>query len=103
MAKDTTVYISIGRGVDGHPMPVSDWHRFAAEVNDVVDNYHGLSFYRGFGQGQYEGSTEDAYVIGASINARMVEPLRLALSTLADKYSQECIGLVVGTTDFVTP
>ncbi len=101
MSKDTTIYVTIGRNVDGKPMHVKDWHDFAAAVASQVEAQHGDIFLRAYGVGEYEGVKEDSFVVGATINDGMIHNLRIMLSTLAGLFDQDCIGLVAGTTDFI--
>ena len=97
----TTIYVSIGRNIGKAPMARPSWNNFAEEVVYAVEDYHGNIFFRGYGQGAYDGTTEDSYVVGATIAEGMLIHLRTVLAELAEKYSQECIALVSGDTDFI--
>lgn len=92
------IQASIGRNIGSEPMSKRDWTRFLNDVADAI-RAQGESPEVHFGTGTWEGVTEESARITV-YRDRMPDPYALLtitdrLATLAGRYGQDAIGLVV--------
>jgi hypothetical protein len=96
-----TAYISIGRNVQGTPMPSEQWENFKGALRVVAES-HGTGVTYTGGIGRYEGKTEETYLVAVSLfEGDTIN--RNDLRNLAQYYGQESIALTIGEPEFVRP
>ena len=99
--------VTIGRNVDGEPMPGNVWLRFIedtiadmetiaiAEVGDVFETHHGL--------GTWNDVTEESVKVTVLTNYELepnqLQSIRFFMSDNARTYNQDAIALTIGTTE----
>jgi hypothetical protein len=98
-----TAYISIGRNVQGRPMPSEEWENFKGALRVVAEKYgEGVSYAGGIGR--YDRVLEETYIVAVSLALGVPANLvREDLSHLAQYYGQESIALTVGEGELITP
>jgi len=115
------VQINFGRNIAGTPMPVETWDAFTADILLSVANYAsdmsgnhpgsyiGLAEFHD-GRGTWEGVTEESRHLSLfwedntpadkrdfASDLRAGERLRKDLRTVADRYMQDSVALIVGS------
>jgi hypothetical protein len=99
-----TVTVSIGRNIDGVPMPDDRWNRFVTAVDYGFEVVEGEVHFRGDGTGSSEqwGDEPSHTWVVAMDYARWRDTLRTVLTDAAKVFDQDGIALTVGETEFVT-
>jgi hypothetical protein len=103
----STFTVSIGRNIDGEPMPRERWIKFQARVEGTIQDLHDVTvFFAGRGGGIWEGRYEEAatWVFGWSESLGLPGEWKRFLDDLAywaDQYDQDAIAVTTGSTRFV--
>ena len=100
-----TCTVTIGRNIGEEPMNDSNWAAFRSDVSNLIINL--TSTHDRYTMdalttvGRYLDTVEESatYVFAADVFA--IATMRPLLYKLARHYSQECIALVMGTTDLI--
>lgn len=98
---------TIGRNVEGVPMPDPQWAQFQADLYaDMCDALEvpadaAWDVHNGIGiwQGETEPSHKLAVILDHNVDPAMVDDLRRRLSELARHYDQDAIALTIGTSE----
>lgn len=91
----TTVVVSIGRNVGSTPMVAPQWENFIGRTESAVLDVNGTVYSRARGRGEWDGGSEDTFILIADVAASLVPFLANRLRTLASLYGQDAIGLTV--------
>jgi hypothetical protein len=95
MTDRTTIVVSIGRDLGPTPIPAPQWETFIEHVTFVVSSLNGNVVGRARGRGEWDGGSEDNYVLIALFPTALLPVLRSQLRVAAGNFGQEAIGLVV--------
>lgn len=87
------VQANFGRNVGDEPMSDDQWNLFRADVQVAF----GVRTEAHFGQGTYDGVTEDSCHVSGFVLGGRVEALEAELAALAAEYGQDSIALIVGS------
>jgi hypothetical protein len=97
-----TITVSIGRNVPNqNPLTDMGWRRFQHDTTRALRNLDADIHFSGTGKGYFQGQTEESATWVATIVSYKLPTLRLALKAIAKTWSQDCIALTIGQTEFV--
>jgi hypothetical protein len=95
MSNRTTIVVSIGRNVGNLPMSALAWEQYIEALTFRVEALNGTILGRARGRGEWDGGSEDNYILIAVFPTSLLPALRGWLSSLAAAFHQDAIGLVV--------
>lgn len=94
--------VSIGRNIGATPMSDHLWHSFTSDVLRNIRSNTGAIYFVGFGEGIYEGTTEESFtVVSSNPSDSALCAIRVSLSLLAHAYRQDSVALSIGATEIV--
>lgn len=97
--------VTIGRNVDGAPMPEQDWIDFRDAVDHALWKvYRPTIYFSGLGTGKSpEWGHEQAatFVVEAPASGKVLAEVELALERVRAVYHQEAVAVTIGRTFFV--
>ncbi len=98
-----STYVSVGRNINGAPMHRDAWSKFKDATSAVVKVNIGNVVTEAEGFGEYEGETEQTYIVVSSASPDGAPLVRLEadLARLARTFGQESIALTIGRARFI--
>ena len=97
----TTIVVSIGRNIpagqhsqNSEPLHEKAWEDFKAHTFTLITTARATVVSVSTGQGEWEGESEETFVVIAIIETGNVAPLREALRSVGARYGQDAIGFV---------
>ena len=101
MLHTSTLTISVGRNVADVPMSDALWLEFRCAIDTALERIGATLHFYGEGEGYYLGAIETSYTWIASVNSAHIWLVRRELAPICAQFSQDCIALTVGNTEFV--
>lgn len=85
-------------------MSEEEWERFSSDVVRILRSNTESIHFVGWGQGVYEGMTEESFtVIASDPSHTALAAIRVSLAYMCDAYGQEAIAVSQGDPTYVTP
>jgi len=98
------IIVTIGRNVDGEPMPYHDWLDFQDTVlHKLFTVYEPTIYFQGTGMGDGNWGKEEAFTVIAEAPVRddLREDIHKQLAYIGRLYNQEAVAVTEGPTEFL--
>lgn len=96
--------ISIGRNVNGKPMPDSTWQSFTADILRNVRSNTSHIYFVGFGNGEWNAEGEESFtVVSSNPTTSAYCAIKVSLELFGEAYRQDAIAMTIGETELVLP